>query len=428
MDTTTVMNKAIINDATDNNANVVKPTSMNTSVIANKPKKKKGRHRKLDTLTYETIREYFKYTQSQAAKKLGVSVSTLKRKFYSLGYESRWPYTRTVTPKKKKKKAAINASNSDDDEIAGNEIKKRKVQEEEEHDEEEENDEFHEESNLTIDESDDEEEEVEEETTKLTVEPPLQQYEKVQNQYTNRSFDETSCSQATSLSMHYQQQQLCANEEEDNNNNASQTNNKPNVKAVGFAQSSFTVEFKPINNNTAVLFQPTQLAQSSQLSNVSNNTTSSITEQQHINNTSYNSSNRIFSEQSQFSNYSLDINSITQNGCSSSSDDDDLLAASMLCKFKQLQEDKKPLSNNKAINNSYLPPSSPSTTSSSSTSSIGFSGYNTAGFIYPQQLKKQQQEKMLPPLSSAWSFNPKFDPEERFPILPPIRLLTDDLE
>lgn len=38
--------------------------------------------------------KYFKYTQSVAAKKLGVSVSTLKRRFYQLDMGKRWPYKR----------------------------------------------------------------------------------------------------------------------------------------------------------------------------------------------------------------------------------------------------------------------------------------------------------------------------------------------
>jgi len=46
---------------------------------------------------------------------LGVSVSTLKRKFYSLGYENRWPYIRTVTPKRKSSSSNSRVGSSEEE-------------------------------------------------------------------------------------------------------------------------------------------------------------------------------------------------------------------------------------------------------------------------------------------------------------------------
>ena len=61
------------------------------------------RAKKLDVLSADEIRQYFCYTQSDAARLLGVSVSTLKRRFYELNLGNRWPYKRTKqTPRKKK--------------------------------------------------------------------------------------------------------------------------------------------------------------------------------------------------------------------------------------------------------------------------------------------------------------------------------------
>jgi DNA-binding transcriptional regulator YiaG len=44
------------------------------------------------TITEEDIRKHFNCSQKQAASLLGVSVSTLKRRFYALGLGHKWPY------------------------------------------------------------------------------------------------------------------------------------------------------------------------------------------------------------------------------------------------------------------------------------------------------------------------------------------------
>ncbi|KAL9655057.1 hypothetical protein ABK040_008840 [Willaertia magna] len=53
--------------------------------------------KKLESMTAEDIKQYFKYTQTDAARLLQVSVSTLKRKFYELQLGNRWPYKRVVS-------------------------------------------------------------------------------------------------------------------------------------------------------------------------------------------------------------------------------------------------------------------------------------------------------------------------------------------
>lgn len=49
-------------------------------------------HQKTKTsIIREEISKYFAYSQSNAAKLLGISVSTLKRKCYAMGM-GKWPY------------------------------------------------------------------------------------------------------------------------------------------------------------------------------------------------------------------------------------------------------------------------------------------------------------------------------------------------
>jgi hypothetical protein len=50
----------------------------------------KNRKRKRE-ITKDEIKKYFNYSQAKAAKMLGVSVSTLKRRYYSMGM-GKWPY------------------------------------------------------------------------------------------------------------------------------------------------------------------------------------------------------------------------------------------------------------------------------------------------------------------------------------------------
>ncbi|EFC41625.1 predicted protein [Naegleria gruberi] len=67
-----------------------------------------NRSKKLDVLSADQIRQYFCYTQQDAARLLGVSVSTLKRRFYELKLGKRWPYKRTKqTPRKRKDKQTM---------------------------------------------------------------------------------------------------------------------------------------------------------------------------------------------------------------------------------------------------------------------------------------------------------------------------------
>jgi len=53
--------------------------------------KKKGRKQKF-FITEEELHKYYQYSQPEAAKRLGVSVSTLKRRYYKLFPGKRWPY------------------------------------------------------------------------------------------------------------------------------------------------------------------------------------------------------------------------------------------------------------------------------------------------------------------------------------------------
>jgi DNA-binding NtrC family response regulator len=48
-------------------------------------------------LTRQVLEEYFKYSQEEAASRLGVSLSTLKRKFRSLKMGKRWPFQEAVS-------------------------------------------------------------------------------------------------------------------------------------------------------------------------------------------------------------------------------------------------------------------------------------------------------------------------------------------
>ena len=55
-----------------------------------------GRKRS-NQLTRQVLEEYFKYSQEEAASRLGVSLSTLKRKFRTLKMGKRWPFQEAVS-------------------------------------------------------------------------------------------------------------------------------------------------------------------------------------------------------------------------------------------------------------------------------------------------------------------------------------------
>ena len=59
---------------------------------------KRKRKRKTDFLSRELISEYIHYSQAEAAEKLGISVSSLKRRFYELNLGLRWPSSRSHDP------------------------------------------------------------------------------------------------------------------------------------------------------------------------------------------------------------------------------------------------------------------------------------------------------------------------------------------
>jgi hypothetical protein len=92
----------------------------NGIVVSPSPNKigKRSRNKKLDQITKEDMMKYFKYTQSVAAKKLGVSVSTLKRRFYQLDMGKRWPYKRCPNGAEKafEDEGGISSSCSEDEE------------------------------------------------------------------------------------------------------------------------------------------------------------------------------------------------------------------------------------------------------------------------------------------------------------------------
>jgi hypothetical protein len=50
------------------------------------------RGKKMIPLTEEQLKSMYMYPQPEAAKRLGVSLSTLKRRFYELHNGQRWPY------------------------------------------------------------------------------------------------------------------------------------------------------------------------------------------------------------------------------------------------------------------------------------------------------------------------------------------------
>jgi hypothetical protein len=65
------------------------------------PKAKRGK--KVIPLTEEQLRNHFIYPQPEAARRLGVSLSTLKRRFYELHSGKRWPYNDIKNTLKKRK-------------------------------------------------------------------------------------------------------------------------------------------------------------------------------------------------------------------------------------------------------------------------------------------------------------------------------------
>jgi len=58
-------------------------------------------------LSKEDIEKYFSFPQPKAAKLLGVSLSTLKRRFYDTHKGSRWPYSGIKKQAKKRSIAYI---------------------------------------------------------------------------------------------------------------------------------------------------------------------------------------------------------------------------------------------------------------------------------------------------------------------------------
>merc|ERR1712130_820054 len=54
----------------------------------------------LENISREDMKRLFQYPQPVAAKIMGVSVSTLKRRFYALNMGKRWPYYKISSPKK----------------------------------------------------------------------------------------------------------------------------------------------------------------------------------------------------------------------------------------------------------------------------------------------------------------------------------------
>lgn len=62
------------------------------TVIEERPSpKKKGRKQKF-FISEQELTKYYGLSQPDAAQRLGVSVSTLKRRFYELHPDMRWPY------------------------------------------------------------------------------------------------------------------------------------------------------------------------------------------------------------------------------------------------------------------------------------------------------------------------------------------------
>ena len=55
------------------------------------PRPTRGRRTKYQ-ISEQEIKQYFKYSQAQAATMLNISVSTLKRRFYQMGMGRRWPH------------------------------------------------------------------------------------------------------------------------------------------------------------------------------------------------------------------------------------------------------------------------------------------------------------------------------------------------
>lgn len=70
-----------------------------------------AKYKKRVDLTKEEIEQYFHVSQNEAAKQMGISVSTLKRRFYELYANMRWPYHHAVHgPTAQKKKTTTHPS------------------------------------------------------------------------------------------------------------------------------------------------------------------------------------------------------------------------------------------------------------------------------------------------------------------------------
>ena len=80
-------------------------SSSNNSTVCPALPNLDARSKKLEQITSEQIQLYFGHTQTDAARLLGVSVSTLKRRFYELNLGNRRPYKRTKHTLRKNKKS-----------------------------------------------------------------------------------------------------------------------------------------------------------------------------------------------------------------------------------------------------------------------------------------------------------------------------------
>jgi hypothetical protein len=66
-------------------------TTTGASSISKSFKKKKGRKQKF-FISEQELSKYYQYSQPEAARLLGISVSTLKRRYYKMHPNKRWPY------------------------------------------------------------------------------------------------------------------------------------------------------------------------------------------------------------------------------------------------------------------------------------------------------------------------------------------------
>jgi len=84
-------NESAAKQLTVDGSNLSPTISQDETMVQPRPKLKQRRRKKTDFITASVLEKYFQYSQEEAATMLGISLATLKRKFYELNPSRRWP-------------------------------------------------------------------------------------------------------------------------------------------------------------------------------------------------------------------------------------------------------------------------------------------------------------------------------------------------